>query len=160
MLNIKEHLDNNPNWHKPIKDAKKEGGCVACHNPHGSNHFSMLKKSYSKKFYDELNPKEFICYKCHKPRKIKTKYTTKYTNFRDGNRNLHFVHAGDKKGRACRACHDEHASKYPHLIRDYTDFNGVKFPLRYVSTKNGGSCQPACHKRFEYDRKNPKSIGR
>ena len=74
--------------------------------------------------------------------------------------NLHYLHVNDRKGRSCRACHDEHASKYKHLIRDYTDFNGIKFPLRFIDAKNGGSCAPACHKKFEYDRVDPKGIGR
>ncbi|WP_200762562.1 cytochrome c3 family protein [Nitrosophilus alvini] len=152
LMNMAEHLKRNPNWHKPIKDVKKEGGCAACHNPHGSNHFSILRRSYTTEFYDDFEAKkDFICFKCHKIEKIKDKYSEK-TDFRDGKVNLHYLHVNNKKGRACRACHDEHASKYPHLIRRYTEFGGIKFPIRYIETKTGGSCQPACHKKYEYDR--------
>ncbi len=160
MMNMAEHLKTHKNWHKPISDVEKEGGCAGCHNPHGSNHFSILKESYTKKFYGDFSKKGFICFKCHKIDKIKKEFTTKSTKFRDGKVNLHFLHINDRKGRTCRACHDEHASKHPKLIRDYTVFGGVKFPLRYIETKNGGSCQPACHKKFSYDRVNPIGIKR
>ncbi len=156
LMNMAEHLKKNPNWHKPIKDVKKEGGCAACHNPHGSNHFSILRRSYTTDFYADIAKvkKDFICFKCHEVKKITDKMTAsdKVTKFRDGEVNLHFLHVNNKKGRACRVCHDEHASKYPHLLRRYTEFGGIKFPLRYVGTKTGGSCQPACHKKYEYDR--------
>ncbi len=157
LMNMAKHLKENPIWHKPIKDVKKEGGCAACHNPHGSNHFSILRKSYTTEFYGNFDKeKDFICFKCHKVEKFKEKYTTK-TNFRDGKVNLHYLHVLNKKGRSCRACHDEHASKYPHLIRKYTEFGGIKFPMRYIANDNGGSCQPACHKKYEYDRVTPKN---
>ncbi len=164
LLNMKKHLKENPNWHKPIKDVAKEGGCVACHDPHGSNNFSILKKSFTKNFYDNFDNKEFFCFKCHEQKKVTMQFIGSndhnITSFRDGDVNLHYLHVNDRKGRSCRACHDEHASKYNHLIRDYTDFNGIKFPLRFIDTDNGGSCAPACHKKFEYDRIDPKGIGR
>ncbi len=163
LMNMKKHLTENPNWHKPIKEVEKKGGCSACHAPHGSNNFSILRKSFTKNFYADLVNKEFFCFKCHEEKKIKKQYIKSdehnITSFRDGDVNLHYLHVNDRKGRSCRACHDEHASKYNHLIRDYTDFNGVKFPLRFIETDEGGSCAPACHKKFEYDRVNPKGIG-
>jgi len=164
LLNIKAHLDANPNWHKPIKDAEKYGACAACHDPHGSDNFSMLRKSFTKNFYDNFENRDFFCFKCHTEKKISQQRIGEdehnITAFRDGEVNLHNLHVSDRKGRACRACHDEHASTYPHLIRDYTDFNGVKFPLRYIKTSDGGSCAPACHKKFAYDRINPAGIGK
>ena len=164
LLNMKKHLKENPNWHGPIKDVAKEGGCIACHDPHGSNNFSILRKSFTKNFYDNFDNKEFFCFKCHEQKKVTKQYILakdhKITSFRDGEVNLHYLHVNDRKGRSCRACHDEHASKYNHLIRDYTDFNGIKFPLRFIESDNGGSCAPACHKKFEYDRLDPKGIGK
>ena len=164
LMNMKKHLKENPNWHKPIKDVKKEGGCSACHAPHGSDNFSILRKSFTKNFYDNLENKDFFCFECHTEKKITKRYIKNsnehnITSFRDGDVNLHYLHVNDRKGRSCRACHDEHASKYSNLIRDYTDFNGILFPLRYIETTEGGSCTPACHKKFEYDRINPKGIG-
>lgn len=164
LMNMKKHLDENPNWHKPIKDVKKEGGCSACHDPHGSDNFSILRKSFTKNFYADLENKDFFCFECHSEKKITKQFITpqehNITAFRDGEVNLHHLHVNDRKGRSCRACHDEHASKYSHLIRDYTDFNGIKFPLRFIETPEGGSCAPACHKEFVYDRVNPKGIGK
>jgi predicted CXXCH cytochrome family protein len=164
LMNMKKHLDENKNWHKPIKDTKKGGGCSACHEPHGSDNFSILRKSFTKNFYAELENKDFFCFKCHTEKKITKQFINSeehnITSFRDGEVNLHYLHVNDRKGRSCRACHDEHASKYNHLIRDYTDFNGVKFPLRFVEAPEGGSCAPACHKEFAYDRVNPKGIGK
>ncbi len=161
LLNIGQHLKENPNWHKPIKNVKKEGGCAACHDPHGSDNFSILRKPFTKNFYDNVDNKDFFCFECHDQEKVSQRFILPreedITSFRDGEVNLHYLHVNDRKGRSCRACHDEHASKYSHLIRDYTDFNGVKFPLRYIETNNGGSCAPACHKKFEYDRIDPKS---
>lgn len=162
LLNMAQHLKDNPNWHKPIREPySKDGGCSGCHEPHGSDNFSILKKSFTKNFYADLENKDFFCFKCHKENKITERFTTDddITKFRDGDINLHNLHVNDRKGRACRACHDEHASKNKHLIRDYTDFNSVKFPLRFVDAPNGGSCAPACHKKFEYDRSTPKGIG-
>ena len=161
LLNIAQHLKENPNWHAPIKNVKKKGGCNACHEPHGSDNFSILRKSFTKNFYDNVDNEDFFCFECHDQEKVSKQYIMPYeediTSFRDGRLNLHYLHVNDRKGRSCRACHDEHASKYSHLIRDYTDFTGVKFPLRFIETDNGGSCAPACHKKFEYDRSNPKS---
>lgn len=162
LINIAQHLKENPNWHKPIKEAdSKDGGCNACHYAHGSDNFSILKKSFTKNFYADLENKDFFCFKCHKETKITERFTTNndVTKFRDGDINLHYLHVNDKKGRTCRACHDEHASKNKYLIRDYTDFNSIKFPLRFIDGPNGGSCAPACHKKFEYDRSTPKGIG-
>ncbi|MCF6200918.1 MAG: cytochrome c3 family protein [Hydrogenimonas sp.] len=96
LMNMAKHLKENPNWHKPIKDVKKEGGCAACHNPHGSNHFSILRKSYTTDFYADIAKvkKDFICFKCHEVKKITEKLTSddKITKFRDGEVNLHFLH--------------------------------------------------------------------
>jgi len=40
--------------------------------------------------------------------------TRTLTNFRDGARNLHFLHVNKAvRGRTCRACHEVHASKQP-----------------------------------------------
>ncbi len=161
LLNIGKHLAEHPNWHGPIKDVEKNGGCAACHNPHGSDNFSMLRHSFSKHFYDDEYTTDFLCFSCHEKVKVSKRMVMpddkESTLFRDGGLNLHFLHTNNRKKRNCRACHDEHASKHSHLIRDYTEFAGIKYPLRYIETENGGSCAPACHKKLEYDRMVPKS---
>jgi len=169
LINISEHLDKHPNWHKPIK----EYGCIVCHDSHGSKNFDILKKPFqenfdkketpikgrfNKRFYENFNKDEFLCFKCHKNNKIDERIN-RDTNFRDGDVNLHYIHVNYKKGRACIVCHDAHASKYSHLIRDNTLFGNARFPLRHIVTENGGSCAPACHEKAEYDRIKPKGIG-
>lgn len=158
LMDIDAHLKANPNWHAPILRIEKDGGCAACHDPHGSDNFSLLRHSFTKNFYGDFDRKDFFCFSCHDQEKIQERLSTD-TDFRDGTVNLHYLHVNNRKGRACRACHDEHASKYPHLLRDYTDFTGIKFPLRFIGSDTGGSCAPACHKKFEYDRVSPKGIG-
>lgn len=165
IMNIKKHLDENPNWHTPMKNSDEKGACSLCHSPHGSDNPNILRKSFTRKFYANFESKDFFCFTCHDQKKVTIKNINRpedisVTNFKDGTVNLHNLHVSDRKGKNCIACHDEHASKYMHLIRDYTNFNGTQFPLRYIKTKNGGSCASACHKRFEYDRVNPRSIGR
>ena len=153
LSNMAKHLEKNPDWHGPIL----WGDCAACHNPHGSNNLRMLKKPFPKNFYNKFDEKNYICFECHEPEKIKDEVTTTSTNFRNGDKNMHFVHVNKEKGRTCRACHDFHGTKeYPHHLRKKTQFGKINFPIRYIETENGGSCAPACHARRHYDRETPK----
>ncbi|NPB08462.1 MAG: hypothetical protein GXN96_05990 [Aquificae bacterium] len=157
LLNIAKHLKENKYWHKPIKEYKKRGGCAACHNPHGSNNAFILKGFFPEQFYLKgLAMRDLICFECHKERERFTeKYTYTATKFRNGNLNLHWVHVQGRKGRTCIACHDPHASRWPTMIAKYTNFNGILFPIRYKKTPTGGSCSPACHDEYRYDRLKP-----
>ncbi|QOY54449.1 cytochrome C [Candidatus Sulfurimonas marisnigri] len=153
LQNIAKHLEDNPDWHGPIL----WGDCAACHNPHGSNNLRMLKKPFPRTFYESFDEKNYICFQCHEPDKIKAEFTIEATNFRNGDKNIHFVHVNKIKGRSCRACHDFHGTKeYPHHLRKKTQFGRINFPIRYIETENGGSCAPACHARRHYDRETPK----
>ncbi len=153
LTNMAKHLDDNPDWHGPIL----WGDCAACHNPHGSNNLRMLNKPFPKKFYDNFDKEHYICFECHEPEKIEDELTTTATNFRNGDKNMHFVHVKGEKGRTCRACHDFHGTKkYPHHLREKTSFGKINFPIRFIETDNGGSCAPACHARRHYDRETPK----
>ncbi len=150
LLNIGKHLKENPDWHGPIL----AGDCAACHNPHGTNYHRMLKQPFPEKFYTSFDPKKYICFQCHEIEKFTDQFTTTSTNFRNGDKNIHFVHVNREKGITCRACHDFHATKdYPHHIAKTTSFGISKLPLRYIETPNGGSCAPVCHVRRGYDRK-------
>ena len=153
LQNIEKHLKNNNNWHGPIKKGK----CTACHNPHGSNNHRMLKGAYPTTYTAKFDPKSYVCFKCHKSNKITRAKTTKTTKFRRGDKNLHTVHVKNYK-LICGTCHDFHASKKPKpLIKDKTIFGRTEFKLRYIKTANGGSCNPVCHNKREYDRRfNPK----
>ncbi len=152
LINMAKHLAENPDWHGPIQ----WGDCAMCHNPHGSNNFRMLKKPFPPTFYASFDKNNYICFECHEPKKIMEPKTTEYTNFRNGDVNLHYVHVNKKKGRTCRACHDFHGTKdYPHHLRKKTKFGRINFPIRYIETPTGGSCAPACHARRYYDREKP-----
>lgn len=153
LANMAKHLEQNPDWHGPIL----WGDCAACHNPHGSNNLRMLNKPFPRNFYEKFDEKNYICFECHEPEKIKDEKTLTATNFRNGDKNMHFVHVDREKGRTCRACHDFHGTKeYPHHLRKKTQFGKINFPIRYIETPNGGSCAPACHARRHYDRVTPK----
>ncbi|MDD2780049.1 cytochrome c3 family protein [Sulfuricurvum sp.] len=152
LTNMDKHLKDNPDHHGPIL----WGDCAACHNPHGSDNLRMLKKPFPETFYAKFDEKSYICFECHEPSKIQNEMTTTATNFRNGEKNMHFVHVNKDKGRSCRACHDFHGTKeYPHHLRTKTSFGAINFPIRYIETPAGGSCAPACHARRGYDREKP-----
>jgi len=148
LLNIGEHLAKNTDWHGPIL----WGDCAACHNPHGSNNFRMLKKPFPKGSTVKFSADGYICFNCHEPKKITDKYTIEDTNFRDGDKNIHYIHVNSKRI-TCRACHDFHGTKkYPHHLREESTFGTAKFSIRYIGSPTGGSCDPICHNRRSYDR--------
>ncbi len=149
ILNIAKHLKDNKKTHKPVKIKK---GCVNCHNPHGSKNHRMLHRPFPTKS-TKFSPEKFICFKCHESEKITEEFTTKYTNFRKGKKNLHTLHV-KKRMIICSTCHDFHATKKGvPLIKDKGKFNGTEFKLRYIKTANGGSCNPICHGKKEYDKR-------
>ncbi len=147
LLNIAKHLRDNKKWHKPIKS----GNCVSCHNPHGSKNHRMLHEPFPTKSVVKFDPKKYICFKCHESTKITEKSTTTDTNFRRDKKNLHTIHV-QKFSIACGTCHDFHASKKGvPLIKEKTTYSGTEFKLRYIKTPNGGSCNPICHNKREYN---------
>ena len=93
-----------------------------------------------------------FCWECHDSDLLELAKTTTATNFRDGERNLHYVHLIGKKGRSCSICHDVHATKREHLIVDKVPFGDWEFPVNYVPDENGGSCFPGCHQQYKYTR--------
>ena len=152
IVNMKEYLDENKDWHGPIR----EGDCPACHNPHGSNNFRMLRKSFPSTLYVSYDPSQYaLCFMCHQNTIPAEKYTTTLTNFRNGNLNLHYVHVHQIKGRVCVFCHDPHGSNNPKHIRDYAQFGAWQLPINYKKTLTGGQCSPGCHVTRYYDRNNP-----
>jgi predicted CXXCH cytochrome family protein len=150
IANIKAILANNSDHHGPIK----QGDCSGCHNPHGSRNFRMLRENFPELFYAGYNPDNYkLCFMCHEKSIAKDETTKTLTNFRNGDRNLHFVHVNKfVKGRTCRACHDAHATNNPKHIRDKVPFAKWQLPIGFTKTKTGGNCLPGCHQRFSYDR--------
>ncbi|HUO09468.1 MAG TPA: cytochrome c3 family protein [Phycisphaerae bacterium] len=138
--------------HGPARD----GTCSGCHNAHGSDTSRLLTKCYPETFYTKFEPDNFaLCFSCHDQKLIETKEVEGLTGFRNGTRNLHFLHVDREKGRTCRACHETHAAKNPLLIRDSVPFGQWELPINYVKTPTGGSCSPGCHKQYAYDRNTP-----
>ncbi len=145
--NMVQLLEENPNHHGPVR----EKNCEGCHEPHGSRHTRLLKEAYPPTFYTRFNVENFaLCFMCH-PKDLVMDKGLKTTNFSDGDRNLHFVHVNRKKGRTCRACHETHASKLPHHLRETTPFGNWDLPIGFKEAGDGGYCAPGCHSPMSYD---------
>jgi len=153
LPNLEKLLAANPKHHEPID--KKD--CSACHSPHGGDNFRLLIEQYPESFYSAYSKKNFaLCIKCHQEPAITTAKTSTRTGFRDGTRNLHYVHVNrPQRGRTCRACHGVHAASQIHLIRDDVPYgsSGWKLEVNYVKTEDGGRCTKTCHGAEEYSRK-------
>jgi predicted CXXCH cytochrome family protein len=150
LMDMAELFDERPHWHEPIR----EDGCAECHDPHGGEHARLLRKPFPPAFYNPFEPETYgLCFSCHERSLVTREVTRSSTGFRDGDRNLHFLHVNKKKkGRSCRACHDLHASQNGFLIRETVPFGKWMMPLNFKDHKDGGSCQPGCHRTREYDR--------
>ena len=139
--------------HGPIKQAK----CTPCHNPHGSPNDKLLVKGFPADLYVAYTDNEYpLCFSCHNRDLLRFPDTSIATGFRDGEKNLHFLHVNKTdKGRSCKACHTIHAGELPKLIADKVPFGKWDLPLKFTKTETGGSCAPGCHRKTGYDRKTP-----
>lgn len=169
VANIGKILKENKDHHGPIG----EKNCSGCHNPHGSDFPRLLVNTYPPEFYTRGYSREDyrLCFTCHDAAAMETRETTTLTNFRNGKKNLHYIHVNRQtKGRTCRACHETHASNQPKHIRASVPFGKINWPLElqyrleYTDFKtgqpcdtpsitckqSGGSCV-ACHARKTYN---------
>jgi predicted CXXCH cytochrome family protein len=138
--------------HKPVEMA----GCTACHDPHGSPHPRLLTASFPSEPYAPYTETSYeLCFGCHSRELVQYADTSFATGFRDGERNLHFVHVNRPKGRSCLLCHSPHGAGNPKLIAESVPFGGWQLPIRFVKTETGGGCSPGCHRPQPYDRENP-----
>jgi predicted CXXCH cytochrome family protein len=151
LADMKKLLAENSSHHGPVRDKD----CTGCHKPHSSDHFRLLIEAYPKEFYTPFRAENFgLCFQCHDAALPRDEKTATLTDFRDGDRNLHFVHVNKTpKGRTCRACHETHASNAPNHIRKSVPFGAWSLPVNFAKTENGGTCAPGCHAPFSYDRK-------
>jgi predicted CXXCH cytochrome family protein len=152
MTNYKKWLGENRIWHDPVR-AKD---CSACHRTHAGDNFRLLVAEYPKEFYAPYERKNYaLCYGCHNDKVISVETTTTLTAFRDGSKNLHYVHVNRERGRTCRACHEVHASKQAHHIRDGVPYGAKGWILKigYTKTPTGGSCVKTCHDEKSYNNK-------
>jgi predicted CXXCH cytochrome family protein len=132
------------------------GECDSCHEPHGSRNENLLRARFSSRFYDPFDIDNYaLCFQCHDPAIVLDEETTAVTSFRDGPKNLHFLHVNDKdKGRTCKACHDTHASNHHAHVAESVPFDGSDWamPIGFEPTATGGRCSPGCHEPMSYDR--------
>ncbi|MBI5022343.1 MAG: hypothetical protein HZB59_12985 [Ignavibacteriales bacterium] len=150
LSDMKTLFDKNINWHGPIR----ERDCSGCHEVHGSQNFRLLTQTYPPEFYSPFAPEKYeLCFNCHQNTLVQDPATMTLTGFRDGSRNLHYLHVNKKvKGRTCRACHETHASNYDRHIREAVPFGQWMLPIKFEKEPNGGKCSPGCHAPFSYKR--------
>lgn len=149
---LSEYLAETSHKHGPVKD----GDCNACHDPHGSTNHKILRKYFPEEFYMPYDADNFaICFDCHNRDLAMSELTTTLTDFREGDRNLHYLHVNkDVKGRSCKACHQPHASNQEKHIRESVPFGSGSWelPITYTKLDDGGSCVVGCHAPKEYHR--------
>lgn len=128
--------------------------CTSCHTPHGSFFKNLLAGTYSTDFFNDYNEKQYaLCFQCHKIDLLLHPYTSYNTNFRDGKKNLHYLHVNrESRGRACKLCHEIHAGTQPKLMAETVSFGGWEMPVHFIINDTGGQCTPGCHAQARYDR--------
>lgn len=153
IIGVKPELAKEMRLHGPLATED----CGKCHQPHGNDKFSFLRKSYPRTFYSPYKPEIYaLCFGCHNKSLAANSRTPTATKFRNGNVNLHYIHVNKPdKGRTCRACHANHATRNPHMLTDSTSFGTWSIPIKYKESKNGGTCVSGCHWSMSYDRENP-----
>ncbi len=133
--------------------AIEGGGCIACHQAHGSDYRALLNTPYPGEDYLEAKTENFaLCFLCHDTGIIDEEETEWATNFRDGTRNLHALHIKGNKGRNCRMCHNLHGSPQIYLVEESVGFGNWEMQMNFVPGENGGSCMPGCHGKLSYAR--------
>jgi hypothetical protein len=137
--------------------AGLEGECRACHKGHDSPYRDLLRLAYPKTEYVEYSDGAYeMCYSCH-DKQIITEERSTLTGFRDGDRNLHYLHVHREKGRSCALCHAPHGSRFSRLIRAEVGFGPEDWKLRieFRETPRGGTCTLSCHQELSYDNSSP-----
>lgn len=151
IANMQSVLTESKFLHGPVAN----GSCSGCHEPHGSMHAGLLEHAYPREFYTDFKQEKFeLCFRCHNREMVLSAETQTLTNFRDGERNLHFVHVNREKGRTCRTCHEVHGSNLPNHMASEVPFEGSRWsmPIEYEKRADGGSCTPGCHGPYKYTR--------
>ena len=152
LLNMAERLSATTHLHGPLQ----EGGCSACHDPHGSSRGALLGKAFPVSLYVPYAEQEFaLCFDCHDAAAFAEPTTDEDTEFRNGSQNLHHLHVHRHKGRSCRACHDPHGAMNDKQIAESVPFGRWNIPIRFRASPTGGSCAPGCHRPYRYDRDQP-----
>lgn len=139
--------------HGPIR----EGQCTGCHKAHGSDLPMFLVKANAGDFYQQYSLENYgLCFSCHEPQLAEAERSDRVTAFRNGDLNLHFIHANHgERGRNCRVCHSTHASRNEHHVNETVAFGQWPLPIKFTKTQTGGNCETGCHKPYAYDRVKP-----
>ncbi len=146
LSNIKEKLSLRK-VHSPVESGK----CTDCHAPHSSDNNAMLIRKFFPQNYVEGKFESFqLCFACHSEQLMLSPTSDSLTNFRNGTRNLHYVHVNKVKARNCIDCHDVHGSNNLRTIKDFVQFGNWKMPIKFVKSDSGGTCSPGCHKTQSY----------
>jgi predicted CXXCH cytochrome family protein len=149
IRNISQTLSRAKSIHQPVE----QGGCVNCHNPHFSEKRALLIGNFPSEQYIKASTDNLeLCFMCHDTDLLEKATTEAGTNFRDGTKNLHFVHLSGDKGRNCTMCHDVHGAANDRLIVDKLKFGSWEMKISFTASGNGGSCLTACHSEKKYDR--------
>lgn len=141
--------------HRPVE----EGRCGACHEPHGTDLPTLFPRVALRSEGEwPCGPQEVettkLCWQCHDRMMIAGDESRPVTRFRDGDRNLHYLHANFRKRRKCTACHEVHAGQHDKLFRDSVPFGtaGWQLPINITLTRDGGYCIVGCHVPRTYSR--------
>lgn len=150
--------------HSPVAD----GECTECHGAHDSDQEALLAAGYDRERYVEFSEEAYaLCFNCHDTASFAEPNGEGLTGFRDGARNLHYVHVYDrevdpdntlrrnkKRRMSCDGCHLVHASEQARLIRPkLTKGKMDVYVIEYTPNETGGGCVVGCHKPREYNRK-------
>ncbi|MHC4082464.1 MAG: cytochrome c3 family protein, partial [Planctomycetota bacterium] len=150
IIDMQSWIAENPERHGPIRDRS----CTGCHQPHGSENFRILKHEFPREFYRPFALETYdLCFQCHEETLVLDERTTTLTGFRNGDKNLHYLHVNQEKGRTCRACHEIHAGTKPKRIKDFVPFGNWQYPVNFEMSEFGGRCAPGCHRPRSYDRR-------
>ncbi len=129
------------------------GGCMSCHQAHGSEFRALLVSPYPEEDYLPAVSDNFeLCFLCHDTDLLEAEETEWGTGFRSGKRNLHQLHINGNKGRNCRMCHNIHGSPLPFLVEEVVRFGSWEMQMNFVPEEQGGSCLPGCHGKQAYRR--------
>jgi predicted CXXCH cytochrome family protein len=151
LVDIACLLKENPRHHGPIR----EGECTPCHASHASGHAHLLTSAYPQTTYASFSVDAYaLCFECHVEKLATSEKAIGATEFRDADRNLHFLHVNKTRGRVCTTCHDVHASARPFHIRERVLFGPRKWELEinFMALPGGGTCSPGCHETTPYYR--------
>lgn len=150
-LDCHEKLRNEaslPWQHYPFEDD-----CGSCHEAHSSELHTLLKMSFPAGIYAGGQSENFeLCFSCHDRALMEEEETSTSTAFRDGKKNLHFLHLNGGKARSCKLCHNIHGSSNKFLLADVVPFGHWNMPVGFAPSESGGSCNTGCHARISYSR--------